>query len=86
MKIDVTFSKTSMEFPITLSKDSTDIPVELSGAVIVPSVGDHTKLLNRDAADQHPIGSITKLQTELDGKLESAGFLTNMEIQAILNS
>lgn len=29
---------------------------------------DHSLLINRDAADQHPIGAVTGLQTALDGK------------------
>jgi len=35
--------------------------------------GDHTELTNRDAADQHPIGSVTGLQTALDGKVAKTG-------------
>lgn len=33
---------------------------------------DHTELLNRDAANQHPISAITDLQDTLDEKLETA--------------
>lgn len=47
---------------------------------------DHSTLTNRDAADAHPISAITSLKTALDSKLESAGFITNMEIQEIFNS
>lgn len=37
---------------------------------------DHSKLTNRDAADQHPIGAITGLQSVLDGKQPSGSYLT----------
>lgn len=34
-------------------------------------VSDHTRLTNRDAADQHPIEAITGLEEVLDSKLDS---------------
>lgn len=40
------------------------------------SANSHTELSDRGAADQHPISAITGLQTELDGKLESADLST----------
>lgn len=46
---------------------------------------DHAKLTNRDAEDQHPIQAVTDLQKELDGKMQNK-FLSNLEIQAILDS
>ena len=37
---------------------------------------DHSKLSNRDAADQHPIGAITGLEAALDGKQPVGYYLT----------
>lgn len=45
-------------------------PSALSARAIISPGGtfNHNQLVNRDAADQHPISAITGLQTELDGK------------------
>lgn len=56
----------------------------LKGAGSVPVT--HNALAGRDAADAHPISAITELEATLEGKLDGAGFLTNLEIQAILDS
>ena len=45
---------------------------------------DHTKLINRDAAEQHPITSITNLSTELGNRVVSGNTLTNEEIEQII--
>jgi hypothetical protein len=45
---------------------------------------DHTKLINRDAAQQHPIGAITSLSTELSNRVVSGNTLTNEEIEQII--
>ena len=37
---------------------------------------DHTKLQNRDAADQHPMSAITGLEQALDGKQPTGDYLT----------
>lgn len=60
----------------------------LRGEVNTPSgfgTNDHTELTKRDRPDQHPIESITNLRSELDNKLTGAGFLSNMDIQKILD-
>lgn len=44
----------------------------------------HDELINRDLPDQHPIESITKLQTTLDDKINGADFLTNQELENLL--
>lgn len=51
-----------------------------------PVITDHSKLTNLDAANQHPIGAITNLEATLESKLEGGGSISNLEIQAILNS
>lgn len=53
------------------------------GAVIATGSGDHTKLKNRDAEDQHPIKAITKLQETLDATPNEA--LSNQDIEEILS-
>lgn len=45
---------------------------------------DHTQLINRDAAQQHPIGAITNLSTELGNRVVAGDTLTNMEIEQII--
>lgn len=87
MKIDVTFSQTAQRIPITMrGGESADLDLGFRDMVAVPSESDHRQLQHRDAADQHPIGAISNLRGELDGKLDGAGFLSNMEIQKILDA
>lgn len=45
---------------------------------------DHTKLINREVNDQHPINAITNLNTELANRVVSGNALTNMEIEELL--
>lgn len=45
---------------------------------------DHRTLTGRDAENQHPIGSISTLEAELEWRPSQA--MTNSDIQAILNS
>ena len=52
--------------------------------VVEVSTSDHTKLKNRDAAEQHPISSITNLNTELDNRVVSGDTLSNLEIEQII--
>lgn len=52
----------------------------------VGGTSDHSKLANLDAPDKHPIGAITNLENALDNKLDASGFLTNLEIQEILDT
>ena len=82
----VTASFQENQTPITASLQ--EIQTIVAG-VSPSSLGgtlDHTKLRNRDAANQHTISSITNLSTELEKKLDGEGFLTNFEIQSILDS
>lgn len=46
---------------------------------------DHSKLNNRDAEDAHPMSAITGLTKKIGEKMDNE-FLSNMEIQAILDS
>lgn len=45
----------------------------ISGGTVTSGggVSDHSRLTNRDLADQHPISAITNLQDLLDKKLDS---------------
>ena len=52
--------------------------------VVEVVTSDHTKLINRDAAQQHPIGSITNLDTELGNRVIAGDVLTNEEIEKII--
>ena len=44
--------------------------------------GDHTKLQNRDAADQHPMSAITGLASALEGKQPAGEYLTPGNLQS----
>lgn len=48
------------------------------------STNDHTKLLNRDADDQHPIKAITGLQSKLNTIPPASEKITNTEIEEML--
>jgi hypothetical protein len=52
-----------------------------------PSSGtnDHSKLINRDKPDQHPIGAITDLSKELSQKLSGDNAMSNAQIDNIIN-
>lgn len=79
-----------MNFPtFSVSFDeSTDFSAKFKNFNVIesPPENDHAKLINRDAIDQHPIKSITSLQSELNKKIGTSDILTNAEIQIILNS
>ena len=45
---------------------------------------DHSKLKNRDAADQHPMSSITGLEGALAGKQPVGSYLTDKDLDATL--
>lgn len=67
--------------------DSNQIPFSARMREIVRvKENDHTKLINRDAADAHPIGAITGLTNSLNAKLPSSSVITNLEIESIINS
>lgn len=61
-------------------------PLSFGSIQHVGGVSDHSKLTNLDAPDQHPISAITNLEIALDNKLDGSGFLTNLEIQEILDT
>lgn len=52
-----------------------------------PSSGtnDHSKLINRDKPNQHPIGAITDLSKELSQKLSGDNAMSNAQIDNIIN-
>ena len=49
------------------------------GKISSGGVTDHNRLFNRDAADQHPIESITNLREVLDSKLDAETALPLIE-------
>lgn len=57
------------------------VPIEGGGE---GGVTDHRRLSNRDAAEQHPIESITGLRAELDRIPEPVEALTNSELEELL--
>lgn len=66
-----------------------EIKFELDNVRVVQTGGgsgtnDHTKLLNRDADDQHPIKAITGLKSKLDTIPPASEKITNTEIEEML--
>ena len=47
---------------------------------------DHSKLINRSAADQHPMSAITGLESALDGKQPAGDYLTQDDLQGATNA
>lgn len=45
---------------------------------------DHSKLINRNAADQHQIGAITGLEAALDGKQPAGSYLTDKDLDTTI--
>lgn len=47
---------------------------------------DHSKLTNRDAANQHPMSAITGLEAALEGKQPTGDYLTDKDLDATLTA
>lgn len=47
---------------------------------------DHSKLVNRDAANQHPMSAITGLELALEGKQPTGDYLTDKDLDATLTA
>lgn len=47
---------------------------------------DHTQLINRDAANQHPIASITGLATALAGKQPAGNYVTDVQLNSAVDA
>lgn len=78
---DVLFEESQQTFQAELesSEVEADVAFESVQQVGVPVPGgtfDHTQLLNRDAADQHPMSAISGLEKALEGKQPSGAYLT----------
>ena len=74
---------------IKMSVAQPEIKMKIAPAkVVYPGGGggtnDHTKLLNRDADDQHPIKAITGLKSKLDTIPPASEKITNTEIEEML--
>lgn len=78
---DLTFDE-SEAFDITYSSvESFDTSME---SIVEIVTNDHTKLLNLDADNQHPINAIKNLNTELLNRVVTGNALTNLEIDELL--
>lgn len=71
-ELQAVFNDESMQFEADFGQTSTVV------------ADDHRKLTFRDAPDQHPIGAITRLQSELD--VRSSEAMTNLDIATILQA
>ena len=79
--IDVTFSKSNITFEANFSEGDNSFETDLEenpGGVAL----DHRRMVGRDAPDQHPMGSITGLNSKLEEFPNES--LTNMEIERLL--
>lgn len=80
-----TFKETNFGFDAEFVNDNSEFEMEFNNINVVEVMtSDHSKLLNRDISDQHPITAITGLEDELSGKLESIPAMTNSDIENIL--
>lgn len=69
MNLNLQFNETNQQ----VSPEFKDVSYFSSGEGGTP---DHSKLINREAADQHPMSAITGLEDALDGKQEAGNYLT----------
>lgn len=74
---------------IKMTLSQPEIKMKIDPARVVHEGGgggtnDHTKLLNRDADDQHPIKAITGLQSKLNTIPPASEKITNTEIEEML--
>ena len=75
----------TLRMAFTPSKD--DMPDVAHTSIMLPGGGgtsDHSKLSNRNAADQHPMSAITGLQEALEGKQPTGNYLTDKDLDATL--
>lgn len=60
-----------------------DLPLPAGGS---GGTSDHSKLINRDNADQHPMSAVTGLVEALDGKQPIGDYLTQDNLQSATNA
>ena len=82
--LNVQFTSTNDQFVADFASGS-GVDVSFNSHVEV-STNDHSKLLNRDKAEQHPIGAISNLQETLNKKIAKDDALNNLEIENLLNN
>ena len=82
MQMEAEFANRSV-FHAEMNHDSAPFETGMKQIVRIQE-NDHTKLSNRDAPDQHPMGSITGLDTSLEAKVSAGDALTNLEIETLL--
>lgn len=79
---------TDLTFDESEAFDTTYSSVESFGtsmdSIVEIVISDHTKLLNLDADNQHPINAIKNLNTELTNRVVAGNALTNLEIEELL--
>lgn len=66
----------------TEAKDSLVAAINEAAQTGGGGTGDHTKLQNRDAEDQHPMSAITGLASALEGKQPAGEYLTPDNLQS----
>lgn len=79
---DGAIKESSQNFNPEFSENETEIEDPTFGDGGVGSLLKHELLLGRDNPDQHSIGAITGLETELEDRPSRA--LTNLELEALL--
>ena len=60
-----------------------DLPLPSGGS---GGTSDHSKLINRDNADQHPMSAVTGLVEALNGKQPTGNYLTQDDLQSATNA
>lgn len=79
----VQFEETNLGFDAEFSSESDTFDAEFGNLSVVLE-RDHSQLVNRDIANQHPITAIIGLENELGGKLETIPAMANEDIENIL--
>lgn len=62
-----------------------ELPLPVGGGG-TGGTSDHSKLINRDNADQHPMSAVTGLVEALDGKQPKGDYLTQNDLQSATNA
>lgn len=85
MRFKVRFQELDQTLKVNMSEENMEFGAALKDVLTVPTESDHSKLSNRDAPKQHPIGAISELTEELEARPEGT-VITNEEIDRLWKS
>lgn len=80
------FTIENKQSELNIERNNTNLNIQQGGTVSsFIYEADHTKLINRDVADQHPISAITNLQSALDFKQPIGDYASSSDIPTQLS-